>query len=200
MVGADRRWLALGGIAGPVGFVGAWALAGARRPGYSPVHEAISQLAAVGTPTRALMTAGFVAFGAGVPLYGWTLRPIGGWAWVSATAAGGCTLAVAALPLGWSTTDVPHAVAAVAGYVSLAATPLLAARPLAARGRPGWARLSTATGALSTAALAISTFGPAHGLWQRLGLTIADAWIVATATLLLGTAGSVPVRSVPTGT
>ena len=27
--------------------------------------------------------------------------------------------------------------------------------------------------------------GPAHGLFQRLGLTIGDAWIVATAVVLL---------------
>ena len=40
--------------------------------------------------------------------------------------------------------------------------------------------------ALPAVCLAASTLGPAHGLWQRLGLTVGDAWIVVTA---LGVAG-----------
>ena len=40
--------------------------------------------------------------------------------------------------------------------------------------------------AIAAVCLAASTLGPAHGLWQRLGLTVGDVWIVVTA---LGVAG-----------
>jgi hypothetical protein len=46
------RLLALGGVIGPVAFVGSWALAGATTAGYSPLDSAISELAAVDAPTR----------------------------------------------------------------------------------------------------------------------------------------------------
>ena len=78
------------------------------------------------------MTAGFVVFGVGLPLYAWALRrvvprPV----WVAAAATGVATLAVAAAPLEHSaTTDRWHGVFAGIGYATLAATPLLAARPL----------------------------------------------------------------------
>ena len=42
------RWLALAGVVGPIVFVGAFTLAGFLRPGYSPIHQAISDLG-VGT-------------------------------------------------------------------------------------------------------------------------------------------------------
>jgi hypothetical membrane protein len=39
-----ERWLALGGVAGPLLFVLAFTVAGMLRPGYSPVDQAISDL------------------------------------------------------------------------------------------------------------------------------------------------------------
>jgi hypothetical membrane protein len=38
------RWLALGGVVGPILFVAAFALGGIARPGYSPIHQAVSDL------------------------------------------------------------------------------------------------------------------------------------------------------------
>jgi hypothetical membrane protein len=38
------RWLALGGVVGPLLFTGAYILAGVLRPDYSPIHQAISDL------------------------------------------------------------------------------------------------------------------------------------------------------------
>ena len=135
MPGTDRR-LALGGIVGPAAFIGSWAVLGARLPGYDPTQDAISRLAAEGAPDQAWMTAGFVAFGVGVPLFGLVLRDeLDGPAWATAIATGLATLGVAAFPLdGWAG-DVPHGVAAAIGYLTLAATPLLAAGPLARLGR-----------------------------------------------------------------
>jgi hypothetical membrane protein len=39
-----ERWLALGGVAGPVLFVLAFTVTGMLRPGYSPVDQAISDV------------------------------------------------------------------------------------------------------------------------------------------------------------
>ena len=38
------RWLALGGMLGPILFVAAFIVGGVLRPGYSPIHQAISDL------------------------------------------------------------------------------------------------------------------------------------------------------------
>jgi Protein of unknown function (DUF998) len=176
---ATRR-LALGGIVGVAGFVAAWALRGATRAGYSPLHDAISELAAAGAPGRGWMTAGFVTFGIGVPLYALALRQaLAGAAWLSAVAAGVCTLAVAAAPLGDA--DLAHQVAAGSGYVALVLVPLLAAPRLRDRGEDRAAAASLAVGAVAAVALAASLLDPWHGASQRLGLGVVDAWIVVSA-------------------
>lgn len=179
-----ERCLAACGIVGVVGFVAAWAIAGQIRDGYSGVDQAISQLAAVDSPGRGGMTAGFVAFGLGVPLFGQALRrALHGPAWIAATITGIATLGVAATPLGRY--DVAHNVFAVIGYVSLAATPLLAAKALHDRGTPRAARWSAACGIATAVLLTASAFDTGHGLTQRLGLGITDAWIVAAALCII---------------
>ncbi len=134
-----RRSAAWGGIIGPAAFIGAWALGGAITSGYSPVEDAISRLAAVHAETRPLMTAGFVIFGVGLPVYACALRDaLAGPAWCTAAAAGIATLLVAAAPLDHSATvDTLHGVFAGTGYVALALTPLLAIRPLRSAARIG---------------------------------------------------------------
>ena len=185
---ADRRALAWGGVIGPVGFVTAWATAGAVTSGYSPVEDAISRLAAVHAPTRWVMTAGFVCFGVAVPVYGLALRDaLGGRAWLAATVTGLATLGVAAVPLDVSTTaDLVHGGFASVGYASLALTPLLGAGPLADRGYRRAAAVSRVVGVLSGACLAGTVFGSFHGLFQRAGLTLGDLWLAATATAIIG--------------
>jgi hypothetical membrane protein len=175
-----ERWLAACGIAGVVGFVTAWAACGALRDGYSPIDDAISELAEVGAPNRFWMTAGFVAFGVGVPLYARALRAaVAGSAWIAAVITGLATLGVAATPLGRF--DTAHGVFAVVGYASLAMTPLLAAPTFRRAGADGWAHASIACGAGSAVFLMTSSFVRGHGAAQRLGLLVTDAWIVATA-------------------
>jgi uncharacterized protein DUF998 len=194
------RRAAAGGLIGPGGFIGAWVVGGAVKRGYSPVNDAISRLAAIGASTRPLMTGGFVCFGLAVPAYGLALRDaLPGRAWMTAVATGLATLGVAAFPLGVSSTgDVVHGCWATAGYVTLAATPLLAARPLAAAGRRGPAGASVAAGVASGLCLAVTVLGPAHGFWQRAGLTIGDAWLATSAVVMLSRArsgASTPVGS-----
>jgi hypothetical membrane protein len=176
----SARLLALGGVVGPAAFVAAWSILGATRAGYDPVRDPISRLAEEGASTRAAMTAGFLVFGMGVPLFGIALRRrLGGHAGTAAIATGLATIGVAAFPLGPGT-DTDHAVAATAGYVTLAAVPLLAAGRL--RGAPRAASL--VTGLVSAACLVATTFVPTVGLFQRIGLTVVDAWIVVAAVAL----------------
>jgi len=88
-----RRRLAVGGIVGPAGFIGAWAWSGLATDGYSPVSEFISDLAALGAPHRPEMTAGFVCFGLAVPAYAIALRgALPGGAWMAATISGTPTM------------------------------------------------------------------------------------------------------------
>lgn len=185
---------AWGGIVGPAAFVSAWLVGGAMRRGYSPVDAGISRLAAVGASTRPLMMAGFVGFGVGVPVYAVALREsVPGSAWKTAAGTGLATLGVAAFPLDASSmTGVVHRGFAVLGYVTLAATPLLANRPLAAAGHRRAATASVATGVGSGLCLAAAVLGPAEGLLQRLGLTLGDAWLVASAAWMLSGGRAVP--------
>ncbi|MGQ0824567.1 MAG: DUF998 domain-containing protein [Actinomycetota bacterium] len=178
----SARSAALGGIVGPVGFVAAWAIAGVLAEDSSPVDDAISRLAAVDASTRVLMTAGFVAFGLGVPLYAWALRASGsGHAWVTATIAGLTTLGVAVTPLDWSEpVDTIHGLLAGTGYIALALTPILASRPLRDAGKARAATASVAIGIVAGACLALTAVSDANGLFQRVGLTLCDVWIVAS--------------------
>ena len=177
------RAAALGGVIGPAAFIGAWSVGAAvTTREYSSIDDAISRLAAVGADTRALMTAGFVGFGIALPVYASALRRVvSGPAWLTAAATGIATLAVAATPLDRSTTvDNWHGVVAGIGYVTLAATPLLAARPLWQRGHRTLAASGIVAGTVSAIALALTTTGLPTGLFQRLGLTATDLWIATS--------------------
>ena len=161
---------AVAGVLGPTAFVAAWAIAGARRDGYSPVEDAISRLAELGASSRPLMNAGFLTFVVAVPTFAVAARQaLGAAATAALVVAGLSTLGVAATPLGPGP-DTAHGVFAGIGYVAMAATPVLADR-----------RRGAMVSALAAASLVATMIGPAHGLFQRLGLGVVDAWIVATA-------------------
>ena len=152
----------------------AWAGLGASAQDYDPTRDAISQLAALAAPTRPAMTAGLVALGAGMALYGLALRPDP--SWPLPVVNGLTALAVAALPLGGSF-DTAHGVAATTGYITLSAIPILAGRRL----RSARDRLSVATGVVSGLCLLASALVERDGLLQRLGLTVTHVWIVVSA-------------------
>ena len=133
-------------MVGPAAFVTAWSVLGATTSGYSPVDDAISRLAASGAPTRVPMSVGFAVFGAGMGVYGASLRAaLPGPAWALAAATGAATLAVAALPLATSMGDTPHNVAADIGYATLAALSVAAADDFANHVRRRWSLYSYAT-------------------------------------------------------
>lgn len=169
---------------GPAGFIGAWVIgATVTAAPYSSINDAISRLAAVDSDVRWLMTAGFVTFGLSLPVYAYALRStVPGRAWITAAATGLATLAVAAAPLDHSdTVDRLHGIFAGLGYLTLAATPLLAAPSLLAMGHRRLALSGLAAGLTSAIALALTTISFPTGIFQRVGLSVSDAWIFATA-------------------
>ncbi len=151
------------------------------------LNDAISRLAAVGAETRVLMTSGFVLFTVGVLAFAQSLRRLlPGRSWMAASASALATLGVAILPLDHSSiVDALHGVAATAGYVTLAATSLMAASSLRSIGHARAAFMSQTAGLVTAACLAATLLGPNHGLFQRLGVSVGDAWIVIAAVTIL---------------
>jgi hypothetical protein len=173
-----RRLAQAGGVAGPAAFVAAWAVLGARAAGYSPVEDPISRLAAVGAPSRTAMTAGMLAFAGGVTAFAVAeRRSLGRGAAMATGLTAVATAAVAALPLDASFGDGPHAGAVAVAYAALAAAPWLDGASTGHR-----RTLSRAASAAIATALVASVVAPDHhGLLQRAGLTVGDAWIIAGA-------------------
>lgn len=175
--------LTAAGVVGPLVFVADWAVLGALRSHYSPINDAISRLAETAAPTRAAMTAGFIMYGAGLVAYAGSQRSDLPWTTrVLLAGTGLTTFGVAAFSLNAIGKGNAHAVFAGIGYATLAAAPLAAARAwVEDPAHRSWVRASTVTGVVTAAFLIASTFAPAHGLLQRIGLTAGDAWVVATA-------------------
>ena len=135
------------------------------------------------------MTAGFIGFGLGVSAFAVALRRrVPGPAWIAASTSAVATVLVAATPLDRSdTVDRLHGLFAGVGYIGLALTPLLAASHLVRAGRRGLGLAGFGAGAVSAGALVLSLAGSPTGLFQRLGLTAGDVWIMsAAASMLLG--------------
>ena len=194
-VAIRERLLAAAGVIGPCVFITDWAILGARAKNYSPVSDAISELARIHAQTRPAMTAGFLVFSAALPAYAVALRQsLPGHAWKFAAANGLATLGVAAFSLGTPTSGDIHGAFAGLAYASLAATPIAAGVVLRRHGHLALARTSMATGVTCTAALVASVIGPdhVHGLLQRIGLTIGDAWIVVSAISMMRGATVLP--------
>ena len=129
------------------------------------------------------MTAGFVCFGVGVPLFAIALRQlVPGPAWIAAIVSGLATLGVAAFPLHVSTAvDRVHGTFASVGYVALALVPFFAARALSLRGQRLAATASRGVAAVAAVCLALTPVASANGLFQRAGLTVVDLWLVVAA-------------------
>lgn len=151
--------------------------------------DAISELARQGTTTQLGMTAGFIAFSVGVGGFAYALKEaFGTGPAAAAVVSAAATLGVAATPLGTPPGESMHFLAAGAGYLSLSAIPALAAASLPRRSR----RIAVAVSVIAGASLVSSALVPDHwdGLFQRLGLTVVDVWLVVTALRLLKERGT----------
>ena len=96
------------------------------------------------------------------------------------------TLLVAATPLeGSPTIDTWHGFFAGVGYITLAATPLVAARPLARQGHRALSRAGMLAGLISVSSLLLTTTSLPTGVFQRIGLTTTDLWIALSAVAIV---------------
>jgi hypothetical membrane protein len=134
-IGVDRsydidRWFALGGVVGPILFVAMFTFAGAIRAGYSPIHQAISDLG-VG-PNPWLLNASLIIMG--VLLVGFAIGFFrsaeveirGRWRWVCAVLiafpgigfldAGVLTEAPATVTLHWVPSNLLITIGSLAGF------------------------------------------------------------------------------------
>ena len=172
----------LAGIAGPGLFVTAWSVLGRRNKSYSPVREPISRLAAVGAPSQAAMTAGFLTYAAGVAAFAPNLRARGRWATRCALANAGSMAAIAAFPLGRRNGDRPHVVVAGAAYATLSAIPLLVAKESMAENPKAKYQTNNLIGTAIGGLLLLSALSDrVQGAAQRAGLTLGHTWIAAVA-------------------
>lgn len=188
-----RRAARFAGVAGPAGFIAAWAVGGAVKDGYSPVSEAISRLAEQGASTQPLMTAGLLGFGLLMPVFARGLgQELGSPAVAAAvTTSALATLAVAAFPLsaeGGTTVDTMHNLAAAVAYAANVVGPVAAAPHLrTTAARRGSYALSAAMAAALVGSVALDDL---TGLLQRTGLTLYDGWAVALALTVLRRRGA----------
>ncbi len=175
-----------GMIVGPTAFISAWFVSGARTEGYSPTRDHISDLAAVGAPTRTRMNVGFTVFAVAVGMAASPLRrQIGTPAAAVLGANALLSIGIMLAPLGRSEQgDRIHSVVAGLGYLALAATAPAAAPALAKRSRP-LAAASVGVGAISLACLVASLVRRESGFWQRAGITATDAWMIAVGLLAM---------------
>ena len=113
----------------PVLLIGGTVVAGALSPGYDPVRQTISELAAGDAPTRVLMTVFFVLTGLCHLVTVTFARGIGIAGRVAFLVGALATLGVAAFPLPTvAGSSATHTAFAMAGFIALAAWPLLGMR------------------------------------------------------------------------
>jgi hypothetical protein len=127
------------------------------------------------------MNLGFVAYVAGVGSAAWPLRTvIGNGASVALFLNALLVLGVLLTPDGLSSTaDFLHGGFAFLLYLTLALAGPLAALTFRRRGLIGWAMASITVGAITAVALWISLGEIRSGLFQRIGLTATDLWLMA---------------------
>jgi hypothetical membrane protein len=127
----------------PVALVGGWWWAGARTPGYDPVRQSVSDLAAADAPARWLMTAALVATGLAYVVTAVGLRPADGAGRALLGVGGAGVLLMAWIPNATPGRNaVGHMIATYLTYIALTAWPAVIARnrpdaPLVLRRRFG---------------------------------------------------------------
>ena len=123
-------WGVLSAAGAPVLLVGGWTVAAALQPGsFSQVTGTISALAAYGAADRWVMTAALAGAGACYVVTALALRPAAAPGRLLLTAGGVATVLVAANPeTAGRGGSLPHTLWAAAGFIALAAWPLLSRR------------------------------------------------------------------------
>lgn len=122
-------WAVASAAVAPVLLIGGWTLAAAQQPpGYNPVQDTISALAARGATDRWLMTGALAGLGACYVATALGLGPARPAGRVVLVGGGVATLLVAAFPQPARGNSVAHTIAAAVAFTCLGVWPLLAAR------------------------------------------------------------------------
>jgi len=121
------RWALVSAGAAPVLLIGGWTLAQARQPpGYDPVRDTISALAARGAADRWVMTSALMGLGACHVVTAAGLRPARRAGRGILAAGGVATVMVAVFPQPVGGNSPSHTIAAAAAFTALGAWPALA--------------------------------------------------------------------------
>ncbi|MHB1536405.1 MAG: DUF998 domain-containing protein [Acidimicrobiales bacterium] len=122
-------WALVSAVTAPVLLGGGWTLAAALQPpGYDPIRDTISALAALGATDRWVMTSALAGLGACHVITAAGLRPAGR-AGRGVLAVGGvATLGVATFPQPAQGNSLPHTVTAAVAFSALAVWPAFASR------------------------------------------------------------------------
>jgi hypothetical membrane protein len=192
---ARARQLALAGFIGPVVFALAALIGATQVRGYSHVYNFVSELAAVGSDARVLMTIGFLVFGVCIVAFAWSLRvlrPAATALVVVVALSGAGTLMAGTFSCDrdcptkgeTSTHQDLHNVSSVVTFSAWIVAPLVAARQL--RGSR-FARLSLVLGLIElVGGLVLGSFSDHQpddpvGLLQRIVLVAMGVWFVLLA-------------------
>lgn len=200
---APHPWaapVAVAGVLGVLAYIATWVSGGVLWDGYDPTRQAISELFAIGAPAgaRVPLSLGLALSGVGLTAFGWAMHVgLPGTSRLGPTLAvvsGIMTVAVVFFPCtaecpgaGSSLTDTMHVVTAGAGYVALMLAPLAAGWRVRHH-LPGLARASWLLGGVALGLFLARTagFAPEYsGLQQRIFNTIADAWYVVAAVVII---------------
>lgn len=191
-------------VVGVAQFLATWTVLAVVLEEHDPVHDAISELAALGAPHRPVMTASLILFGLLVapfaPLLWRALAPFGMPAAVLVGVNAVGTVAVGLVPCSpgcpgstASVLDLGHLIAAIVSYAGLAGAPLATWWALQrAHTRPGLATTSLAVGSATAIGLLVLLSGGA-GAWggavQRASTTTGDLWYLLAAWSVLRSGG-----------
>ena len=136
-------WGTTAAVVAPVALIGGWTWAGAITPGYDPVRQTISDLAAGDAPTHWLMTAALVVTGLAYIVAAIGLRPADGAGRTLLGVGGAAVLLTAWIPNDTQgRNEVGHMIATYMAFISLTVWPAVIARnrpdaPLVLRRRFG---------------------------------------------------------------
>jgi hypothetical membrane protein len=115
-------------IIGPLQSVSGWLIAGALWPGYDPIRQTISDLAAPESPVNVIMSSFFVLGGTLTIIAGVYARTFALPGRVALVVAGLCTYGLTIFPTPLIGYSVPHRIFAISSFVLSAGWPLLTMR------------------------------------------------------------------------
>jgi hypothetical membrane protein len=184
-------WALASSALAPVLLIGGWTLAAAvQPPGYDPIRDTISALAALGTPHRLTMTAALVGLGVCHMVTAAGLRPARRAGRVILACGGLATCLVAAFPQPHRGNSVAHSVAAALAFAALALWPLLAMHANATV--PLLSRRASVVAAFALVGLVLwfvlELHGDRRGLAERAAAGAQSLWPLAVVLSAPGTA------------